>query len=87
METEPSSPVSQGVESPASQGAGNQVVTRGSFLKATGGLVGFAALFGGVAAPTFAAGRDSTQNIINAALTWILGPVIRLSVSGRGSCS
>lgn len=69
METEPSSPVSQGVESPASQGAGNQVVTRGSFLKATGGLVGFAALFGGVAAPALAAGSDSTQSIINAALT------------------
>ena len=61
VQTEQSSPVSQGAES--------KVVTRGNFLKATGGMVGFAALFGGVAGPALASGPDLTQSIINAALT------------------
>ena len=61
MHTEPSSPVSQG--------AVGSVVTRGKFLKASGGVVGFAALFGGIAGPALASGTDSTQSIIDAALT------------------
>ena len=61
MQTKPSSP--------AAQDAGAKGFTRGSFLKATGGVVGFGALFGGIAGPALASGADSTQSIINAALT------------------
>lgn len=53
----------------AAHDAEPKVLTRGRFLKATGGTVAFTALFGGIAGPALASGGDSTQSIINAALT------------------
>jgi hypothetical protein len=53
----------------AAQDATATALTRGKFLKATGGTVAFAALFGGMAGPALASGSDTTQSIINAALT------------------
>ena len=55
---------------PAAQDAESKVLTRGRFLKATGGTVAFTALFGGLAGTALAcSGADSTGSIINAALT------------------
>ena len=55
---------------PAAQDAESKVLTRGRFLKATGGTVAFTALFGGLAGPALASsGADLTQSIVDAALT------------------
>lgn len=63
MQSEASAPAKQDTES--------KVLTRGRFLKATGGTVAFTALFGGLAGPALAQGTDpdTTTSIINAALT------------------